>query len=82
MTTMPDTVPLARHYYETRREVLAAGGAQLTPWYQLAPEERAVAVTEAVIIQEAVRRANEEHAVLMAVLTGRLPAAGEVTIPG
>ncbi|MGI5337718.1 hypothetical protein ACQEVS_10115 [Streptomyces sp. CA-181903] len=79
---MPDTVPLARHYYETRREVLAAGGAQLTPWYRLAPEERAVAVTEAVIIQEAVRRATEEHAVLVTVLGNRLPTADEVPTPG
>ncbi|MFF1380624.1 hypothetical protein [Streptomyces sp. NPDC058308] len=27
---MPSTLPLARHYYETRREVLAAGGEHVT----------------------------------------------------
>ncbi|WP_030780787.1 hypothetical protein [Streptomyces sp. NRRL S-920] len=64
---MPITLPLARHYYETRREVLAAGGEHVTPWYRLTPDERAVAVTEAVIILEAVRRANAEHAALLGV---------------
>lgn len=43
MTTLPITLPLARHYYETRREVLAAGGEHVTPWYRLAPDEYAVA---------------------------------------
>ncbi|MFP3991037.1 hypothetical protein U9R90_26925 [Streptomyces sp. E11-3] len=65
MTTMPGLLPLARHYYETRREVLAASGAQTTPWYRLTADELAVAVTEARIILEAVRRANQEHAVLL-----------------
>ncbi|NEW75448.1 MULTISPECIES: hypothetical protein [Streptomyces] len=62
---MPSPLPLARHYYEIRREVLAACGTQITPWYRLTADERAVAVTEAEIVLEAVRRANEEHAALL-----------------
>ncbi|WP_031102385.1 hypothetical protein [Streptomyces sp. NRRL S-146] len=70
MTTMPGLLPLARHYYETRREVLAAAGVQTTPWYRLAADELGVAVAEAQIILEAVRRANEEHAVLLGGISG------------
>ncbi|MFG2864674.1 hypothetical protein [Streptomyces sioyaensis] len=62
---MPGTMPLARHYYETRREVLAAAGTQVTPWYRLTSDERAVAVAEAAIILEAVRRANDERTALL-----------------
>ncbi|MBT2396273.1 hypothetical protein [Streptomyces sp. ISL-100] len=65
MTTMPGLLPLARHYYETRREALAAAGAETTPWYRLKADELGVAVAEARIILEAVRRANDEHAVLL-----------------
>ncbi|MDI3409276.1 hypothetical protein [Streptomyces cavernicola] len=65
MTTMPGLLPLARHYYETRREVLAAAGAQTTPWYRLNPDELGVAVAETQIIIEALRRANKEQAVLL-----------------
>ena len=70
MTTMPSLLPLARHYYETRREVLAAAGVQTTPWYQLTADELGVAVAEARIILEAVGRANEEHAVLLGCISG------------
>ncbi|WJV44540.1 hypothetical protein [Streptomyces flavofungini] len=62
---MPSTLPLARHYYEARREVLAAAGTQATPWYRITPDERAVAVAEAAIILEAVRRANDKPALLL-----------------
>lgn len=72
MTIMPGSLPLARHYYETRREVLAACGTQITPWYQLTADERGVAVAEAAIIVEAVRRANEEQTMLLDL--GRVPA--------
>lgn len=77
MTTMPSTLSLARHYYETRREVLAAGGHETTPWYRLSADERAVAITESTIIVEAVRRANEEHAALRSALGSRLHAVDE-----
>ncbi|MEV8388875.1 MULTISPECIES: hypothetical protein [unclassified Streptomyces] len=73
MTTMPGSLPLARHYYETRREVLATFGTQMTPWYRLTAEERDVAVAEAAISVEAVRRANEERASLQAAFTGSAP---------
>ncbi|MFI1201665.1 hypothetical protein ACH4VR_19800 [Streptomyces sp. NPDC020883] len=65
---MPSSLPLARHYYETRREILAACGTAVTPWYRLTPEERSVAVAEAEIILEAVRRAHREQDIV----TGRL----------
>ncbi|WP_370418967.1 hypothetical protein AB8O64_10955 [Streptomyces sp. QH1-20] len=74
MTTMPRPIPLARHYHETRREFLATCGTQITPWYRLTSDERSVAVAEATIILEAVRRANEEHAALLPVITDQ-PAA-------
>ncbi|MFE0058767.1 hypothetical protein [Streptomyces sp. NPDC059003] len=70
-----NTLSLARHYYEIRREVLAVAGTQVTPWFQLTRDERDVAVAEAAIILEAVRRANEEHAVLLDAVTSRPPAA-------
>lgn len=75
MTTMPSSLSLARHYYEARREVLAAAGTRITPWYRLNADERAVAVAEAAIIQEAIRRANEEHATLLDGITARLAPA-------
>ncbi|MCZ1014421.1 hypothetical protein [Streptomyces noursei] len=81
MTTMPGLLPLARHYYETRREVLAAAGAQTTPWYRLTADELGVAVAEARIILEAVRRANEEHAVLLDGISGH-PLAPVGSPPG
>ncbi|MGG2460166.1 hypothetical protein ACO0M4_10150 [Streptomyces sp. RGM 3693] len=65
MTTMPGLLPLARHYYETRREFLTAADARTTLWYRLTADELAVAVAEARIILEAVRRAVQEHAVLL-----------------
>ncbi|MFK0294308.1 hypothetical protein ACIQU6_28080 [Streptomyces sp. NPDC090442] len=58
---MPSPLPLARHYYETRREILASCGATATPWFRLTPDERAVAVAEAEIILEALRRAHREQ---------------------
>lgn len=70
MTTMPGLLPLARHYYETRREVLAAAGAEPTPWYRLTADELGVAVAEAQIIIEAVSRANEEQSVLLDAISG------------
>ncbi|MGC5042445.1 hypothetical protein ACLQ16_03910 [Streptomyces albidoflavus] len=72
MTTMPGTLPLARHYYETRREVLAAAGTHITPWYRLTPDERSVAVAEAAIILEAVRRVNDERTALLGLVVDRL----------
>ncbi|MYW67187.1 hypothetical protein GTY65_24415 [Streptomyces sp. SID8379] len=63
-TTLPSPVPLARHYYELRRQVLEAGGVTLTPWYQLSENERAVAVTEGVIILEALERATTEQTLM------------------
>ncbi|MFG2141890.1 hypothetical protein [Streptomyces sp. NPDC048650] len=71
---MPSALSLARHYYEARREVLAAGGHEATPWYRLSADERAVAIAEAAIIVEAVRRANEEHQALLCALDNRFPA--------
>ncbi|MFJ9416676.1 hypothetical protein ACIRPT_21140 [Streptomyces sp. NPDC101227] len=62
---MPGTLPLARHYYETRREVLAAAGTHIAPWYRLTPDERSVAVAEAAIILEAIRRTNDERNTLL-----------------
>ncbi|MFJ9618822.1 hypothetical protein [Streptomyces noursei] len=70
MTTTPSLLPLARHYRETRREVLAACGTAATPWYRLTPDERAVAVDEAEIVLEAVHRANAEHTVLLDIAAG------------
>ncbi|MFI6686644.1 hypothetical protein [Streptomyces sp. NPDC050485] len=75
MTTMPNPLSLARHYYEARREVLAAAGAQATPWYRLNADERAVAIAESTIIQEAIRRANEEHTALLDAIAARLTPA-------
>ncbi|MFE2157060.1 hypothetical protein ACFW9M_04515 [Streptomyces lydicus] len=72
MKTMPNSLSLARHYYEARREVLTAAGMQITPWYRLTQDERAVTVTEAAIIQEALRRAIEERATLLDGVTARL----------
>lgn len=75
MTIMPSHLSLARHYYEARREVLAAAGTQATPWYRLNADERVVAVAEAAIIQEAIRRASEESAMLLDGITARLAPA-------
>ncbi|MEU8911748.1 hypothetical protein [Streptomyces nigrescens] len=75
MTIMPSHLSLARHYYEARREVLSAAGTQATPWYRLNADERAVAVAEAAIIQEAIRRASEESAMLLDGITARLAPA-------
>lgn len=78
MTTMPGLLPLARHYYETRRELLVAAGTESTPWYRLSADELAVAVAEARIILEAVRRANDEHHVLLGAATSsKLPASSD-----
>lgn len=78
VTTMPGTLPFARHYYETRREVLAAVGTHITPWHRFAPDERAVAVAEAAIVLEAVRRANEERTALLGLAVDRLATS---TVP-
>ncbi len=77
MTTMPHTLPLAQHYYGARREVLAAAGTQATPWYRLSRDDRAAALAEAAIIQEAVYRASAEHAALLAAIKARAERAVE-----
>lgn len=80
MKNMPSSMSLARHYYETRREVLAAGGTEVAPWYRLTADERAVAVAEAAIIREAIRRVHEEHAVLLEGIAARLAAASRPVV--
>lgn len=78
MTTMPGLLPLARHYYETRRELLTAASTPATPWYRLSADELGVAVAEARIILEAVRRANDEQHVLMgAIASSSHPTASD-----
>lgn len=68
---------LARHYYEVRREVLAAAGITVTPWYQLTADDRAVAEAEANIVAVAVQRAIEEQQALTAMsLRSMLPPPG------
>ncbi|MGW3628016.1 hypothetical protein [Streptomyces sp. NPDC000880] len=64
-TNMPPA--LARHYYEVRREFLARAGVAVTPWYRLTPAERAVTESEVTIFREAIRRADEEQAVLRSI---------------
>ncbi|MGW7521848.1 hypothetical protein ACWGJ2_40410 [Streptomyces sp. NPDC054796] len=73
MMNMPGVMALARHFYETRREVLAAGGAERTPWCRLSEDERAVAVAEAHIVLEAVRRADEEQVALQILIAAQPP---------
>ncbi|MFD7334890.1 hypothetical protein ACFV98_02655 [Streptomyces violascens] len=68
MTTMP-------HYYEARRAILAAAGTQATPWYRLNADERAVAIAEAAITQEAIHRANEENTERLDAIAARLDPA-------
>ncbi|MFI1012612.1 hypothetical protein [Streptomyces sp. NPDC020965] len=80
MTTMPGLLPLARHYYEARREVLLAGGRQATPWYLLSSDEHAVAIAEAKIVVEAIRRVDEERAVLLGGADRALPTAGDAAV--
>ncbi|MEW1700758.1 hypothetical protein ACIQCR_16910 [Streptomyces sp. NPDC093249] len=62
--TTPPPLSLARHYYETRREVLTAAGERTTPWFRLTGAERRVAVAEASLIAEALRRAVAEQQLL------------------
>ncbi|MFD3514861.1 hypothetical protein [Streptomyces sp. NPDC058657] len=69
---MPPVVALARHFYETRREILVEGGTEATPWYRLTEDSRAIAVAEAHIVLEAVRRANDEQKALLTVAALRL----------
>ncbi|WP_435060238.1 hypothetical protein [Streptomyces sp. bgisy060] len=61
MTTSLPELALARHYFETRREVLAAAGHRTKPWFRLTADERSVAVAEASLIREALRRAEAEQ---------------------
>ncbi|MGW1275542.1 hypothetical protein ACWD4V_01105 [Streptomyces tsukubensis] len=72
MTNLSESLPLARHFYEVRREVLAACGTRITPWYRLSQDERAAAVAEGVMMLEALRRAREEHDFLTAAVTDRV----------
>uniref|UniRef100_UPI0011808B6E hypothetical protein n=1 Tax=Streptomyces sp. NRRL B-24572 TaxID=1962156 RepID=UPI0011808B6E len=61
---MTNTLPplaLARHFYETRREVLGTAGLRTKPWFRLTDDERAAAVAEASLITEALRRAETER---------------------
>ncbi|MEU8540852.1 hypothetical protein AB0C52_12845 [Streptomyces sp. NPDC048717] len=59
-TSIPP-MALARHYYETRRELLLEAGMRVPGWFRLTPDERAVAVAEASLIREAVRRTEKEE---------------------
>ncbi|AKN68720.1 hypothetical protein QR97_01895 [Streptomyces sp. PBH53] len=62
--TTPSAISLARHLHETRRELLAHCGTPCAAWYRLSEQERAVAVVEARLVLEALRRADDEQATL------------------
>ncbi|MFJ9434880.1 hypothetical protein ACIRQY_35305 [Streptomyces sp. NPDC101490] len=60
MTTSPP-FSLARHYYETRRELRTAAGERTTPWFRLADAERSVAVAETLRRAAAEQQLLPEH---------------------
>ncbi|MFE9993484.1 hypothetical protein [Streptomyces avermitilis] len=57
---------LTRHFYEARRTFLKnATGQESTPWFQLAPAERAVVEAEMEIFRQAIRATEEEQDLLI-----------------
>ncbi|MFB6629973.1 hypothetical protein ACFCWY_08765 [Streptomyces sp. NPDC056362] len=62
LTQLPPN--LTRNYYEVRGEDLAQKGVTVTPWYRLTEWERQAVNTEVDGFRRAVRRAEEEQALV------------------